>query len=53
MKRLKKDKGRFYNPNYLWYPMFTAEELHAILERIRQVNPGHPLLADPMLIGKN
>jgi len=53
MKKTKKDNKDFGYTNSVWLPIFTDEELHEVLERVILINPGHPLIAEPILIGKN
>ncbi len=53
MKEIKNGNTDYEFTNSDWMPIFDDEELHEILERVILSNPGHPLIAEPLLIGKN
>ena len=53
MKETKNEDKYFGYTHNDWLPMFSDEELHEVLENVILINPGHPLIAEPILIGKN
>ncbi|MGQ1787305.1 MULTISPECIES: hypothetical protein [unclassified Saccharicrinis] len=53
MKKIQDKNEYFGYANSVWLPIFSDEELHEVLERVILINPGHPLIAEPILIGKN
>ena len=53
MKKIQNENKYLGYTNSDWMPIFSNEELHEVLERVILINPGHPLIAEPILIGKN
>ena len=53
MKEIQNENKYFGYADSFWMPIFSDEELHEVLERVILINPGHPLIAEPILIGKN
>ncbi|WP_158027220.1 hypothetical protein [Labilibacter marinus] len=53
MRDLQNENKDFSYTNENWIPIFSDAELHDVLERVILENPGHPLIAEPILIGKN
>jgi len=53
MKEIKNENKYFGYTSSDWMPIFNDAELHEVLERVILINPGHPLIAEPILIGKN
>ncbi len=52
-KLLNENTNYFKYSICIWMPIFSDEELYDILEKVILINPGHPLIAEPILIGKN
>ena len=53
MKEIRNEDKNYGYTQSKWVPIFSDEELHEVLERVILINPGHPLIAEPLLIGKN